>query len=156
MHNSNWSRFSFANRDSFRDPAQQNLSTYLNHEQDFKVGDKAYRFEGKDINGATVKIEALYTILLFFNATYQSCIDMTPHWEELYRRLSPEEIAFIGIADGSFNDVREFINQHGLTFRVMVDIRNTIRWEYRVRQESRGEDKFLRRPCGLSEYSTHC
>ena len=102
---------------------QQNsgLSEILKHEEVPKIGDKAYLFNEKALDGTTVSNKDTTTLLVFMNAQCQSCAKNLPVLNAAYDSLQSLGVQVIGIISEPELIARSYIEEHAIPFPVIAD-----------------------------------
>jgi peroxiredoxin len=102
----------------------------------FGVGSQAPDFELETVTGEWVRLNDLRgrVVLLNFWATWCApCKEEMPLLQDRYERYAPDlRVLAIDFAEPA-EDVREFSEQYGLTFEILLDTRAFVQEMYRVR-----------------------
>ncbi len=95
------------------------------------IGAPAAAFEVSDLDGKPVSLASLKGQVVVLNvwATWCSpCIEEIPQLEQVHNTFSAQGVATIGVsidAAGMGADIREFMADHKMTYRVWLDPDNT-------------------------------
>ena len=102
---------------------QQNsgLSEILKHEEVPKIGDKAYLFTEKALDGNVVSNKDTTTLLVFMNAQCQSCAKSLPILNAAHDSLQTLGAQVIGIISEPELIARSYIEEHTILFPVIAD-----------------------------------
>jgi len=98
--------------------------------------EKAPDFVLTDLEGKKVELSSLKgkVVLLNFWATWcPSCRAEMPSLNKLYEGLRSQGFEVVGIStDGSADEVKEYVKQKGLSFRIVMDDKREVSRKYRV------------------------
>lgn len=108
-----------------------------------RVGDQAPDFILKDLEGRDVRLSDLrgHPVLINFWATWcPPCRFEMPALEAVYREYKDEGLVILGVNTGERvrgadlqNRVRQFVQQFGLTFPIVLDADDSVATLYRLR-----------------------
>lgn len=91
------------------------------------VGNAAPVFSAVDLDGKPVHLDSLKGKVVVLNewATWcEPCRDEIPQLEALHQRFASQGLVLVGVsvdAFGTGGDVRDFVQQHGMTYPVWLD-----------------------------------
>jgi peroxiredoxin len=86
---------------------------------------KAPDFSLKSMDGTEVSLHALLergpVFVSFFKVSCPICQFTFPFLERLYKRLAGSNAAFFGISQDTIRATREFADEYGVTFPILID-----------------------------------
>ena len=91
------------------------------------IGASAPAFEAMDLTGAPVTLASLEGRVVVLNvwATWcRPCLEEIPQLEAVHREFGPQGVSTIGVsidAAGMGADVKDFMDEHGMTYDVWLD-----------------------------------
>ena len=91
------------------------------------IGAAAPAFSAVDLTDQPVTLASLKGRVVVVNlwATWcQPCLEEIPQLEALHRQFAADDVSMIGVsvdAAGMGNDVRDFANEHGMTYTMWLD-----------------------------------
>lgn len=89
------------------------------------VGQYAPNFSLKALDGKDYSLEALLkygpVLVSFFKVSCPVCQFTFPFLERLYKRYGSEEVAFLGISQDDARASKEFSDEYGVTFPILLD-----------------------------------
>jgi peroxiredoxin len=89
------------------------------------AGHKAPDFSLSSIDGKEYSLSAMLqrgpVLAVFFKISCPVCQFTAPFLERLYMRYGGEKVSFLGISQDNARDSKEFANEYGLTFPIVLD-----------------------------------
>jgi peroxiredoxin len=89
------------------------------------TGNKAPDFSLKSTDGTEYSLHTLLergpVFVSFFKVSCPVCQFTFPFLERLYKRLAANDVTFIGISQDTCRASREFSDEYGVTFPVLID-----------------------------------
>jgi peroxiredoxin len=89
------------------------------------TGQKAPDFSLKSVDGKEYSLHALLergpVFVSFFKVSCPVCQFTFPFLERLYKRLAGSEAAFLAISQDTIRATREFADEYGVTFPLLID-----------------------------------
>jgi peroxiredoxin len=89
------------------------------------AGQKAPDFSLKSMDGSEFSLRPLLergpVFVSFFKVSCPVCQFTFPFLERLYKRLAGTEAAFLGISQDTVRATREFTDEYGVTFPILID-----------------------------------
>lgn len=110
----------------------QSLSEIINFDKTLQTGDNAPLFKEKSLSGDLISIKGKTSLLVFFNATCNSCAKNLPVLRDAYENLRNDGIDVIGIISEKKETADNYVNQRKLQFPVIADPKKKIFTKYKV------------------------
>ncbi|WP_139365109.1 peroxiredoxin family protein [Litchfieldia alkalitelluris] len=103
-----------------------------------EIGNTAPDFELQMMNGGTVKLSELKgkKVLLNFWASWcKPCLEEMPAMQELHNN-APDDVVVLAVnmtvTEKSLETAKDFVEEHGFTFPILLDVTNQTSSTYRV------------------------
>jgi peroxiredoxin len=95
------------------------------HMTNIVAGQTAPHFSLKSIDGKELSLNALLkrgpVLAAFFKVSCPVCQFTFPFLERLHKRFGKDEVPFLGISQDNARDSKEFADEYGVTFPILLD-----------------------------------
>ncbi|MDQ7054422.1 MAG: TlpA disulfide reductase family protein [candidate division KSB1 bacterium] len=109
------------------------LNEMIEYEKIPVVGEKAYLFKAKDLNGKDIQLGGANTLLIFFDTQCGICERSVPEWKKLAVAFAQKPVQIVAISANEPGEVRTFIENHQLDFPTVPDPSKRIFYRYKIK-----------------------